>query len=315
MRPEFLTNRYGLIVDYLAEWMREMRKRTFGDAIHKYFALGRDLNQRDTIAVKHTVSGLLKLLYPHEEYGKEAVCRCLEYALEARRRVKEQLKKIGGMEFYDVHFSYLDQQTLEEKFISVPEQGGGALIPAGPLHPGVLHTVAHGSSGRLGLYRLETQVTAGNGSVRMSGLGSNSAAREAITVGFDYFKANASHVSASAKPGEHDFHLHVVEFHSAGPTTALTLAAFVALCSGILGKPVQSQLVILGSMSLGGSIIPVKNLAESLQVACDAGAKRLLLPMASVGDIPTIPGELFARFQTSFYADPRDAVFKALGVE
>ena len=315
MRPEFLTNRYGLIVDYLAEWMREMRKRNFGDAINKYFTLGRDLNQRDTIAVKHTVSGLLKLLYPHEEYGKDAVRRCLEYALEARRRVKEQLKKIGGMEFYDVHLSYIDQETMEETFISVPEQGGGALIPAGPLNPGVLHTVAHGSSGHLGLYRLETQVTAGNGTVRMSGLGSNSAAREAIKVGFDYFKANASQVSASAKPGDHDFHLHVVEFHNAGPTTAMTLAAFVALCSGLLGKPVQSQLVILGSMSLGGNIIPVQNLAESLQVAFDAGAKRLLLPMASVSDIPTIPGELFAKFQTSFYADPRDAVFKALGVE
>jgi ATP-dependent Lon protease len=315
MRPEFLTNRYGLIVDYLAEWLREMRKRNFGDAITKYFTLGRDLNQRDTIAVKHTVSGLLKLLYPHEEYEKDAVRRCLAYALEARRRVKEQLKKIGGMEFYDVHLSYIDQDTMEETFISVPEQGGGALIPAGPLNPGVLHTVAHGSSGHLGLYRLETQVTAGNGTVRMSGLGSNSAAREAIKVGFDYFKANASQVSASAKPGDHDFHLHVVEFHNAGPTTAMTLAAFVALCSGILGKPVQSQLVILGSMSLGGNIIPVQNLAESLQVAFDAGAKRLLLPMASVSDIPTIPGELFAKFQTSFYADPRDAVFKALGVE
>jgi ATP-dependent Lon protease len=315
MRPEFLTNRYGLIVDYLAEWMREMRKRNFGDAINKYFTLGRDLNQRDTIAVKHTVSGLLKLLYPHEEYGKDAVRRCLEYALEARRRVKEQLKKIGGMEFYDVHLSYIDQDTMEETFISVPEQGGSALIPAGPLNPGVLHTVAHGGSGHLGLYRLETQVTAGNGSVRMSGLGGNSAAREAIKVGFDYFKANASQVSASAKPGDHDFHLHVVEFHNAGPTTAMTLAAFVALCSGLLGKPVQSQLVILGSMSLGGNIMPVRNLAESLQVAFDAGAKRLLLPMASVSDIPTMPGELFAKFQTSFYADPRDAVFKALGVE
>ena len=315
MRPEFFTNRYGLITDYLAEWLRDMRKRNFGDAINKYFKLGRDLNQRDTIAVRHTVSGLLKLLYPHEEYDKEAVRKCLEYALEARRRVKEQLKKIGGMEFYDVHFSYLDQETMEEKFISVLEQGGGTLIPDGPLNPGVLHTVAHGSSGHLGLYRLETQVTAGNSALRTSGLGGNTAAREAIKVGFDYFKANISQVSASAKPTDHDFHLHVVELQNTGPTTFMTLAAFVALCSGMMSKPVQSQLVILGSMSLGGNIIPVKNLAESLQVAFDAGAKRILLPMASVADIPTIPGELFAKFQTSFYADPRDAVFKALGVE
>ena len=291
-----------------------MRKRNFGDAINKYFKLGRDLNQRDTIAVKHTVSGLLKLLYPNEEYDKEAVRRCLEYALEARRRVKEQLKKIGGMEFFDVHFSYIDIGTMDETFINVPEQGGGSLIPDGPLNPGVMHTVATGGT-HLGLYRLETQVTAGNGTLKTSGLGSNSAAKEAIKVGFDYFKANAHRVSASIKPGDHDFHLHAVELHNTGPATAMTLAAFVALCSGVFGKPVQPQMVILGSMSLGGSTIPVENLAESLQVAFDAGAKRLLLPMASVKDIPTIPGELFAKFQTGFYADPVDAVFKALGVQ
>ena len=315
MRPEFFTGQYGLIVDYLAAFLREMRKRNFGDAIQKYFKPGRDLNQRDTIAVRHTVSGLLKLLYPNEEYDRETVRRCLEYALEARRRVKEQLKKIGGMEFYDVHFSYSDLETLEEHFISVPEQGGGALIPDGPLNPGVLHTIATAGSGHLGVYRIETQVTAGNGKLTLSGVGSNTAAKESIKVGFDYFKANAASVSASVKPADHNFHLHVVELQNTGPTTAMTLAAFVALCSGILDKPVQSQMVVLGSMSLGGSSVPVENLAGSLQAAFDAGAKRILIPMASVGDIPTIPGELFAKFQTSFYSDPRDAAFKSLGVE
>jgi len=315
MRPEFFTNQYGLITDYLAEFLREMRKRNFSDAIGKYFKLGRDLNQRDTIAVKHTVSGLLKLLYPADDYPKEAVRKCLEYALEARRRVKEQLKKIGGMEFFDVHFSYLDIEAGEERYISVPEQGGGTLIPDGPMNPGVLHTVATGTSGHLGLYRLETQVTPGSGSLKSSGLGSVASAKEAVKVGFDYFKAHATHVSASAKSGDHDYHLHFVELHNTGPSDATTLASFVALCSGILTKPIQAQMVILGSMSLGGSIIPVENLAESLQVAFDAGAKRILLPMASVRDIPTIPGELFAKFQTAFYADPQDAVFKALGVQ
>jgi len=314
MRPEFFTNRYGLITDYLAEWVREMRKRSFGDAINKYFKLGRDLNQRDTIAVRHTVSGLLKLLYPDEQYDKEAVRRCLEYALETRRRVKEQLKKIGGMEFFDVHFSYIDLESGEEKYISVPEQGGGTLIPDGPLNPGSMHTVATGSNGHLGLYRIETQVTSGNGALKMSGVGSSAAAKEAIKVGFDFFKANAQHVSASIKAVDHDYHLHVVELHNTGPTQAMTLASFVALCSGAFGKPLQPQMVVLGSMSLGGNLVPVENLAESLQVALDAGAKRILLPMASVKDIPTIPGELFAKFQTGFYADPTDAVFKALGV-
>lgn len=314
MRPEFFTNRYGLITDYFAEWVREMRKRNFGDAINKYFKLGRDLNQRDTIAIRHTVSGMLKLLYPNEEYDKEAVRRVLEYALEARRRVKEQLKKIGGMEFFDVHFSYIDVESGEERYIGVPEQGGGTLIPDGPLNPGALHTVATGSNGHLGLYRIETQVTGGNGALKMSGVGSSAAAKEAIKVGFDFFRANAQHVSASIKAADHDYHLHVVELHNTGPTQTMTLASFVALCSGAFGKPLQPQMVVLGSMSLGGNLVPVENLAESLQVALDAGAKRILLPMASVKDIPTIPGELFAKFQTGFYADPTDAVFKALGV-
>lgn len=314
MRPEFFTDRYGFIVDYLAEVFRELRKRSFSDAISKYFSLGRDLNQRDTIAVKRSVSGLLKLLYPNETYTKEAVGRCLDYALECRRRVKEQLKKIGGMEFYDVHFSYTDLETGDEKFISVKEQGGGSLIPDGHLNPGVLHTVTTGTS-LLGLYRLETQVTSGNGGLKISGLGSSATAKEGMKVGFDFFKANASRVSSSLKPSEHDFHLHVVELHNSGPANALPLASFVALCSALLQKPVQSQLVVLGSMSLGGSIIPVESLAETLQVAFNSGAKRILLPMASVVDIPSVPGELFAKFQTSFYADPADAVFKALGVD
>ena len=315
MRPEFFTDQYGFIVDYLAEFFREMRKYNFGDAISRYFRLGRDLNQRDTIAVKRTVSGLLKLLYPHEEYDKEAVRECLEYALEVRRRIKEQLKRIGGIEFFDVHFSYIDLETNEEKFVMVKEQGGGSLIPEGALRPGSLHTVSRGGGGHLGLYRLETQITGGNGQLKLSGLGSSMPAKESMKVGFDFFRANAKQLQASLKPADHNYHLHVVEAHNTGPSTTLTMAAYVALCSALLDRPLEPQLVVLGTMSLGGNIVPVENLAESLQVAADAGAKRLLLPMASVTDIPTIPGELFAKFQTAFYADPKDAVFKALGVQ
>ncbi len=315
MRPEYFTNQYGLIVDYLAEYLREMRKWNFSDAIDKYFKLGNNLNQRDTIAIRRTVSGLLKLLFPNGEFDKEGVRQCLQYALEVRRRVKEQLKKIGGMEFYDVHFSYIDAETLEEKFISVPEQGGGSLIPEGPMKPGTLHTVATGVGGMLGLYRLELQVIPGNGKLTLSGIGSAQNAKEPLKVAFDYFKANVSRVSASAKAGDHDYHLHVLELHNTGPARAMTLSGFIVLCSGLLGKPVQSQMVVLGDMSLGGSIIPVENLPETLQVAFNAGAKRILLPMSSVGNIPSVPGELFAKFQTSFYADPVDAVFKALGVD
>lgn len=315
MRPEFFTNQYGFIVDYFSGFMREMRKRNFSDSINKYFKLGNNLNQRDTIAVKHTVSGLLKLLYPEGDYTKDAVERCLIYALETRRRVKEQLKKIGGMEFYDVHFSYIDQETLEEKFVSVPEQGGGSLIPENELQPGVLYTATNGATNNhLGLYRIETQMTNGNGKLNISGMGSNTQPKEALKIAFDYFKANATRLMASVNPENHEYHIHVVEFHNTGAPLDLSLASFIALVSVITNKPVESQMVVLGSMTLGGNISPISNLAETLQVSFDAGAKKILIPMANVKDIPSVPGELFGKFQTSFYTDPVDAAFKALGM-
>ncbi|WP_372931512.1 protease Lon-related BREX system protein BrxL [Shewanella putrefaciens] len=314
MRPEFCTNSYGLITDYLAEYMREMRKRSFSDAIDRYFKLGNNLNQRDVIAVRRTVSGLLKLLHPHGVFDKEDVRRCLTYALELRRRIKEQLKKLGGMEFFDVHFSYLDNQTLEEFFVNVPEQGGSQLIPEGQGKPGVVHMVTKGGTGQLGLYRFETQMTPGNGRHSTSGLGSNTPAKEAIRVGFDYFKGNLNRISATAKFSEHEYHLHVVELHNSGPSTKTSLAALVAFCSILMSKPVQEQMVVLGDMTLGGVVNPVEDLAGSLQLAMDSGGKRVLLPMASASDIPTVPAEIFSKFQISFYADPVDAVYKALGV-
>lgn len=315
MRPEFFTNRYGLIVDYLAEFFREMRKRSFADSIEKYFKLGNNLNQRDVIAVRKTVSGLMKLLYPHGQFNKEDVRQCLEYALQVRRRVKEQLKKIGGMEFYDVHFSYIDNDTLEEHFVSVKEQGGGGLIPEGPAKPGFLYTIGLSNKGMPGLYRLELQVTKGSGKLATSGLWNSSSAKEQVKIAFDYFKANASRISGGSKVMEHDFHLHVVELQNTGPLSHLALPGLVAFASGLLGRPVQNQMVVLGDMSLGGSVTPVESIAECLQVAFDAGAKKVALPMSSAADIPTIPVELFTKFQTSFYADPVDAVFKGLGVD
>ena len=161
MRPELITKEYGFITDYLAEFFREMRKRSFSDMIERYFRLGSNLNQRDVIAVRKTVSGLIKLIYPTGNVTKDEVQEILEYALEGRRRVKEQLKKIGGMEFYDVHFSYIDNETFEESFVSVPEQGAGKMIPEGQSKPGHLYTVSHGDSEMIGVFKLETEM--GNG--------------------------------------------------------------------------------------------------------------------------------------------------------
>ncbi|TCW35723.1 ATP-dependent Lon protease [Thermohydrogenium kirishiense] len=315
MRPEFFTDEYGFITDYVSEFMREMRKRSFSDALDKYFKLGNNLNQRDVIAVRKTVSGLVKLIYPNGEFTRGDIEEILRYALVGRRRVKEQLKKIGGMEFYDVHFSYIDNETMNEEFVSVPEQGGGKIIPEGMGKPGHLYTVARGKSGMIGAYKIETQVISGTGKFERTGLGSDREAKESIETAFRYFRANSKNVSGSISVTSKDYLMHVQDIHGVGMTSELALAAFVALCSGALGKPPQSQLVVLGSLSIGGTIIKVEELANVLQVCFDSGAKRVLLPMASAVDIPTVPPELFAKFQISFYQSPEDAVFKALGVE
>lgn len=313
-RPSHFTDQYGFIVDYLAEWFREMRKRNYSDAIDKFFKLGKDLNQRDTIAVKRTVSGLLKLIHPHEEYTKEDVEECLVYALEVRRRVKEQLKKIGGIEFYDINFSYIDNETLEERYIGVPEQGGNKLIPEGLMNPGHLHVISPAPDGKMTLFRFELQVMSGSGKFTPSGFGSNTKIKEGLKVAFDFFKANAAQVSSGAKVNQHDYHIHLVDFFNSGASEHFALAGFISLASGLLGKPIEESMVILGNMTLGGTVEQARSLAESLQIALDSGGKKILLPMSSVGDIPSVPGELFSKFQVSFYADPVDAVYKALGV-
>lgn len=314
-RPEFFTNEYGFITDYIAEFFREMRKRSFTDAIDKYFNLGNNLNQRDVIAVRKTVSGLVKLLYPNGEYTKEDVEEILRYALIGRRRVKEQLKKIGGMEFYDVHFSYIHKENFEEEFVSVPEQGGGKLIPEGMGKPGHIYAVGHGDTGTIGVFKLEIEVVPGSGKFERTGLSSNREAKESINTAFNYFKANKKNISGAISVQNFDYLLHLQDLQGIGVTSELSLAAFIGMCSGALKKPIQSQMVVLGSMSIGGTVTKVDELASTLQVCFDAGAKKVLLPMASAADIGTVPPELFAKFQISFYQSPEDAVFKALGVE
>ncbi|MDU2489936.1 MAG: protease Lon-related BREX system protein BrxL [Clostridium celatum] len=314
MRPEFFTDNYGFITDYLSEFLREMRKTTFGDATDKYFRFGNNLNQRDVIAVRKTVSGLTKLLYPHGEFSKEDIEEILRYALVGRRRVKEQLKKIGGMEFYDVHFSYIDNETMQEEFISVPEQGSGSLIPEGSMKSGQIYTVGVGDSGMLGVYKLETEVVNGSGKFEKTGLGSHREAKESIETAFRYFKANSKNISASISTTSKDYLMHIQDVNGVGMTSGLSLSAIIAMCSGALNKPVQSQCAVLGSVSIGGTINKVEDLASTLQVCFDAGAKKVLMPMVNAADIATVPPELFAKFQIMFYSHAEDAVFKALGV-
>jgi ATP-dependent Lon protease len=314
MRPDFFTDKYGFIVDYIAEFFREMKKRSFADSIDRYFKLGNNLNQRDTVAVRKTVSGMAKLLYPNGEFTQENIEEILQYALEGRRRVKEQLKKIGGMEFYDVMFSYINKETLEEEYVSVPEQGGGKLIPEGMGKPGHVYVVGHGHSGMIGVYKLENQVVSGTGKFDKSGVGSHRGAKESLDTAFRYFTANSKSISNTISTKTKDYLMHISDLQGIGLTDELAIAELIGLCSGALDKPVQESMVVIGNMTVGGTISKVEEFANVLQVCVDAGAKKVLIPASSVMDFQTVPPDLLVKVQPVFYSDPTDAVFKALGV-
>lgn len=314
-RPEHFTNDYGFITDYLAGFVREFRKEQFGDSIDKYFRLGKNLNQRDTIAVRKMVDGYLKLIYPDGNFDKEDVEEILKLALEMRRRVKEQLKKLGGMEFYDVNFSYIDMEDMSEHYVSVPEQGGGKLIPEGMLNPGQVYTVSHGKSDMIGVFRLESQILPGNGKFDRTGLGSDRECKEAVDTAFNFLRANGNRISGSLGVLNKDFIINYQDLQGIGMTKKLALPTLIALCSIALSRPVQSSMVVIGDFSIGGTIMKAENLPSTLQICLDSGAKKVLLPTTSFADMATVPPELMSAFQLIPYSSAEDAVFKALGVE
>ena len=314
-RPEHFTGDYGFITDYFAEFVRELRKEQFGDALDKYFKLGRNLNQRDTIAVRKMVGGYIKLLYPDGNYTKEDIEEILKISLEMRRRVKEQLKKLGGMEFYDINFSYIDNETFEEHYVSVPEQSGGKLIPEGMCNPGQVYTVSRGKSGMIGVFRLESQALPGTGKFERTGLGSERDAKEASNTAFNYLKANGNKISGAISTVNTDYIINYQDLQGIGMTSTLALPTLIALASIALGKPTVGSIAVLGEISISGTLIKMDNLADTLQVCLDSGAKKVLLPMMCAADFGTVPPELLGSFQIIFYNSAEDAVFKALGVE
>ena len=314
-RPEHFTDDYGFITDYLAEFIRDLRKEQYGDALDRWFRLGKNLNQRDTIAVRRTVDGLLKLVYPNGEFTKEELAEILEIALEMRRRVKEQLKKLGGMEFYDVNFSYIDNETFEEHYVSVPEQGGGKLIPEGLCNPGQVYTVSRGKSGMIGVFRLESQMLPGNGKFDRTGIGTDRDARESSSTAFNFLKANGNRISGSISTTTKDYIINYQDLQGIGMTGKLALPSLIALCSIALGRPTLGSLAVLGEISISGTMMKVDELANTLQCCLDSGAKKVLIPSVSMIDFAAVPADLMGAFQLIPYSSAEDAVFKALGVE
>lgn len=314
-RPEHFTNDYGFITDYLSEFIRELRKEQYGDALDRYFRLGKNLNQRDTIAVRKMIDGYLKLIYPNGDFTKEDLEEIVKISLEMRRRVKEQLKKLGGMEFYDVNFSYIDNETFEEKYVTVPEQGGGKLIPDGMCNPGQVYTVSRGKSGMIGLFRLEGQMLPGSGKFERTGLGSDREAKEATNTAFNFLKANSNRISGTISTTTKDYIVNYQDLQGIGIAGRLALPTLISLCSIALGRSTLANLAVIGDISISGTLIKVDELANVLQVCLDSGAKKVLLPSTSFVDFTTVPADLMSAFQLIPYSSAEDAVFKALGVE
>jgi len=313
MQNEFFTDHYGFVVDYLAEALRELRRRNYTEAFDHYFSLGSHLNTRDAKAVRRTVSGLVKLLHPTGDPSREEVQEYLELALEGRRRVKEQLKKMGAFEYYHTSFSYVDTQAMQEHYVGVPEEGGQRLISQDPMPPGSVYTAALTDSDTVALHRIEISRMSGSGKLRITG-SPDRAMKESVLTAFDYIKANKTRLGIERDVDSYDFHVQIVDLMHSKEGSQGGVAFFVALYSLLRDKPVQAGLVVLGEMTIQGNILTVRSLVEPLQVIMDNGARRVLVPIGSQRQFMQVPPDILERVDPIFYSEPLAAALKALGM-
>ena len=313
MRNEFFTNHYGFIVDYLAEVMRELRRKTYIPLLDEHFSLGSHLNTRDARATRRTVSGLLKLLHPSGEFTELELQEYLELALEGRRRVKEQLKKMGSFEYYQTSFSYTNIRTMDERFVGVPEEGGQHLISQDPLLPGSAYSVALTEANTVFMSRIEISRMSGSGKLRIIGEPPR-VVRQSIVTAFDYAKANKRSLGIEPDIGTDDFHVQIIDLSRSKESAEFGVAFFVALYSAIRNKPVLPGLVVIGEMTIQGNILPVQALLEPLRIIMDNGAKRVLIPTSSRRLFLEVPPDILEKVDPIFYSDPLAAALKALGI-
>ena len=313
MYPELFTSHYGFVVDYFAEALRSLRKHNFTETLDKHFTLGSHLSTRDQKAVRKTVSGLMKVIYPHGEISKEELAELVEFAIEGRRRVKEQLKKMGSFEYYKTSFSYSDKETGEEKFVGVPEQGGRDLVAADPLAPGSVYAGTIGADGTVGLYRLEITMTTGTGKLKVAG-GVRGTMKESISRAFSYLASKKVEFGMGKEIDTSDFHVEAIDLLNNGVEAEIGVAFFVAAFSALRHTPVAAATLILGDMSIQGNIKEVRSLTEPLQLAMDNGVKRALVPIENKRQFLEVSGDIMEHVDPVFYGDPKAAAFKALGM-
>ena len=300
-------------MDYLAEALRELRKQNFTEMIDRHFSLGSHLNARDVKAVRKTVAGLLKLIYPHLEYTREELAELVELAVEGRRRVKEQLKKMGSFEYHRTSFSYLDNENREEYFVGVPEEGGRNLISLDPLSPGSAYTASVDSHGKVCLYRLEVGCSSGTGKLKLAGAVGREL-RQSIQRAFAYIQAQKVNMGIAQRFDTTDFHVEAVDLLANRIECEAGIALVIALYSALKKESVLPGLVTLGDLSITGTIKPVRSLAEPLQIAMENGARKALIPIENKRNFLDVSAEIMERVDPIFYADPMTAAVKSIGM-
>jgi len=313
MRIEYFTDHYGFVVDYLAEALRELRRSTSTDVCDRYFSFGSHLNARDVKAVRKTISGLIKLVYPHGDFTKEEVAELMDIAMEGRRRVKEQLKKMGSFEYHQTSFSYRDHDTTEEFYVGVPEDGGRSLIATDPLAPGSVYAASVNDDGKVGLYRIEVGTAAGTGKLKHAG-GANTSMKEAITRAYGFLQGNKVALGIASAFDTTDFIVEAIDLLANRISCDAGIAVVVATISALKKTPVQPGMVILGDLSIQGNIKSLSSLAEPLQVAMENGARKALIPLVNKRSFLEVSGEIAEKVDPIFFSDPQTAGAKGLGI-
>jgi ATP-dependent Lon protease len=313
MRMEFFTNDYGFVVDYLAEALRELRRHNFTEIVDRYFSLGSHLNARDVKAVRKTVAGMIKLLHPTGEVSKDDLAEIVELAVEGRRRVKEQLKKMGSFEYHQTSFSYIDTETREERYVGVPEEGGRDLISTDPLAPGSVYAGSVDDQGRAGLYRLEVGSSPGTGKLKIAG-GIDNNMKESIQRAFAYMQGHKVDMGIAQIFNSTDFHVEAIDLLTNRVPCDAGMALVAAIYSALKKHSALPALLILGDMSIQGNIKAVRSLAEPLRLAMDNGARRALIPIENKRHFLDVSSDIMERVDPIFYNDPYTAAMKALGL-
>ncbi|WP_316158598.1 MULTISPECIES: protease Lon-related BREX system protein BrxL [unclassified Bradyrhizobium] len=313
MRNDLFTDHYGFVVDFLAEALRELRRHNFTEICDRHFTMGSHLITRDRKAVKKTVSGLMKIIHPSGEASQEEIAELLEFAMEGRRRVKEQLKKMGSFEYYHTSFSYTLNDTGEERFVGVPEQGGRNMISADPLPPGSVYTAAVAQDGTVGMYRVEVSVSSGSGKLKTAG-GVNGVTKESINRAFSYMLAKKSELSIARELDVSDLHVEVIDLMNNRVEGEIGVGFFIAAFSALKKAPPSPAMLVVGDLSVQGNIKGLRSLAEPLQLAMDNGAKRALIPIENKRSFLEVTGDVVEHVDPIFFGDPKTAAFKALGI-